>query len=579
MTPLSDLTRRFRASEPAPVSDADLLGRFAEYRDEAAFELLDWRHGGMVLATGTYTATGVTATVNGNDGIILDSITPVAAVRSADFHVKDFGARGDGVADDAPAVQEAIDAAAKAGGGTVHFPRGTYLLNSAYPSRHPWAFHNLVIDSYVTLRGEAGARLLQGPKGRHPLPHGAEGVRNTVLAFGADHETIRFQNRAFNGGFYALQATQAAGTTVTLKTPAEAAKFRPGDYVAIYETTTGDVIPTETGRLTAVNAATGELGLREPLSRAFQTPSIANVTKLATTNVGVKNLTVEGAEPLTVTETFGFTAEDCRFVNDTSVGGKNVVDINLNTLNGFRFLRNEFTAVGPGFAVMEMTQRNSRHGVWEGNKFDIVQGGMGEYAADVRFTNNTFRLHPTAKTSVGLMIGGKDIVFRKNTVTCGNIPAGEGWGCVLADCVGPGYDRYVGGVQITDNTFHYDGNGNQCVHLVARDTTFTGNTLNVKGSAIGVRAEGPSPQAVSIRDNKLAMGTGAAVMIAGAGVDGATVTGNTITGSGAHAILVASPARPNAGRHVIRGNTVSGYRSPLFLDPTLHPGTILHAKE
>ena len=95
--------------------------------------------------------------------------------RPGRFNVNDFGAKGDGAADDAPAIQSAINAATKnAGGGTVVFPKGTYLLNSAYPSRHPWAFHNLVIDSNVMLVGETGAKLLQGPKGRQPLPKGAE---------------------------------------------------------------------------------------------------------------------------------------------------------------------------------------------------------------------------------------------------------------------------------------------------------------------------------------------------------------------------------------------------------------------
>src|SRR5262249_32264817 len=161
------------------------------------------------------------------------------------------------------AIQSAIDAATKnPGGGTVTLPQGTYLLNSAYPSRHPWAFHNLLIDSSVTLVGETGAKLLQGSKGRHPLPKAAERVRNTVLAFGADHETIRFQNTAFNGGFFSLQAIRASSRTVALKTPSESSKFRPGDYVAIYETTRGDVIPTETGQVTVVDASTGELGLK-----------------------------------------------------------------------------------------------------------------------------------------------------------------------------------------------------------------------------------------------------------------------------------------------------------------------------
>lgn len=41
--------------------------------------------------------------------------------------VRDFGANGDGVADDTTAIQRAIDA-----GGTVHFPKGTYLSGCIY---------------------------------------------------------------------------------------------------------------------------------------------------------------------------------------------------------------------------------------------------------------------------------------------------------------------------------------------------------------------------------------------------------------------------------------------------------------
>jgi len=51
MTRLPVLVRRLRTLDTPGVDDADLLLRFAEHRDEAAFELLVWRHGGMVRAT------------------------------------------------------------------------------------------------------------------------------------------------------------------------------------------------------------------------------------------------------------------------------------------------------------------------------------------------------------------------------------------------------------------------------------------------------------------------------------------------------------------------------------------------
>ena len=48
------------------------------------------------------------------------------------WNVRDYGAKGDGVAKDTAAVQRAVDACAGAGGGEVLLPKGTYLSGSVF---------------------------------------------------------------------------------------------------------------------------------------------------------------------------------------------------------------------------------------------------------------------------------------------------------------------------------------------------------------------------------------------------------------------------------------------------------------
>ncbi len=47
------------------------------------------------------------------------------------FNVEDYGAVHDGVTDDTPAIQDALDACMTAGGGTVFFPNGIYAIKGA----------------------------------------------------------------------------------------------------------------------------------------------------------------------------------------------------------------------------------------------------------------------------------------------------------------------------------------------------------------------------------------------------------------------------------------------------------------
>ena len=64
------------------------------------------------------------------------------------YNVKKYGAKGNGRKMDSPAIQKAIDACHKAGGGTVIVPAGTYLSAT------------IVLKDNVTLRLEKDALIL-----------------------------------------------------------------------------------------------------------------------------------------------------------------------------------------------------------------------------------------------------------------------------------------------------------------------------------------------------------------------------------------------------------------------------------
>lgn len=56
------------------------------------------------------------------------SLTARTQAQTASFNLRDYGAIGDGVADDGPALQSALDALADAGGGTLFVPEGHYAI-------------------------------------------------------------------------------------------------------------------------------------------------------------------------------------------------------------------------------------------------------------------------------------------------------------------------------------------------------------------------------------------------------------------------------------------------------------------
>ncbi len=86
--------------------------------------------------------------------------TTAAGASRPVFDIRDYGAIGDGKAINSPAINRAIEAAAKAGGGTVYFPPGI------------WASYSIRLQSNVTLYLDHGAVVLGAETPIDGMAHG-----------------------------------------------------------------------------------------------------------------------------------------------------------------------------------------------------------------------------------------------------------------------------------------------------------------------------------------------------------------------------------------------------------------------
>lgn len=89
--------------------------------------------------------------------------------------VREFGAKGDGVAIDSPAINRAIEAAAKNGGGRVYFPAGVYLS------------YSIRLKSHVALYLEHGAVILAAEEANYDPAEPHTDAGEAYQDFGHNH--------------------------------------------------------------------------------------------------------------------------------------------------------------------------------------------------------------------------------------------------------------------------------------------------------------------------------------------------------------------------------------------------------
>ncbi len=123
---------------------------------------------------------------------------PLPSFRNNTFDVKSFGALGDGITNDTPAINEAIEKCNDSGGGTVTFPAGNYSAASIH------------IRSNVRLLLDKEAVIFGGPKENFESPEPNPGVDkfqdfghshfHDALMWGENIENFAIEGGKINGG-------------------------------------------------------------------------------------------------------------------------------------------------------------------------------------------------------------------------------------------------------------------------------------------------------------------------------------------------------------------------------------------
>src|SRR3954452_11472599 len=121
------------------------------------------------------------------------------------FNIQTFGAKGDGQTNDAKAIQEAINACSKAGGGTVLVPAPFTFLTGPFDLHSNVAF---VVETGAVLKASPDEKLytrsaFRNNPGEGTIWIGAEGADNITISGGGriDGNGIAFMGQELDDSY------------------------------------------------------------------------------------------------------------------------------------------------------------------------------------------------------------------------------------------------------------------------------------------------------------------------------------------------------------------------------------------
>ena len=285
------------------------------------------------------------------------------------YGVRAFGARGDGRTVDTPAVNRAIEAAAAAGGGTVHFPAGTYLCFS------------IRLKSNVALHLDAGATILAADpardRGGYDQPEPNEW--DTYQDFGHSH----WQNSLIWGvGVENVSITgpgKIDGRGLTKRSPGPRRPSKPGDTpVSMGGAAAGGAKPLAPLGEDADAGTMNGLGNKAISLKLSRNVTLRDITvhrggHFAVLATGVDNLTIDNLKVDTNRD--GFDIDSCRNVR--------ISNCTVNSPNDDAIVLKSSYALGFPRATENVTITNCQvSGYDEGTLLDGTFRKTQEFAPD-----------------------------------------------------------------------------------------------------------------------------------------------------------------------------------------------------